>query len=137
MLEIQKVGEYRNQFQIELTERLSSFDTAFNLPMDKPEIASIVDKICNFISDMFDYNKIIQVYLDPSNTPQTRDAILDQIEPIKSIFQKTLKNFERLVDDLLRINEARLYSKILIKTLRTYALYEIRVDQFKERIIYR
>ena len=65
---------------------------------------------------MVDYSRIIQVYLNPSNTPQTRDAILNKIEPLNSIFHKMLKNVERLVDDLLRINEARLYSKFLIKT---------------------
>ena len=110
MLEIQNVGEYINQFKIKLTDKLNNFDTAFNLPMDKPEFASIVDKICNFISDMVDYNRIIQVYLNPSNTPQTLDALMNQIEPMKSIFQKMLKNFERLIDELLTKNEARLYS---------------------------
>ena len=81
MLEIQNVGEYINQFKIKLTDKLNNFDTACNLPMDKPEFASIVDKICNFISDMVDYNRIIQVYLNPSNTPQTRDAIANKLEP--------------------------------------------------------
>jgi hypothetical protein len=136
MLDIQNVGEYMNQFKIKLTDKLNGFDTAFNLPMDKPEFSSIIDKICNFISDMIDYNRIIQVYLNPSNTPQTRDAILNKIEPLKSIFQKMLKHFERLVDDLLTKNEARLYSKFLIKTLRTYALYEILDDQFKTNNLY-
>jgi hypothetical protein len=117
MLDIQNVGEYINQFKIKLTDKLNGFDTAFNLPMDKPEFSSIIDKICNFISDMIDYNRIIQVYLNPSNTPQTRDAIMNKIEPLKSIFQKMLKNFERLVDDLLTKNEARLYSKFLIKII--------------------
>ena len=48
MLEIQNVGEYINQFKIKLTDKLNSFDTAFNLPMDKPEFASIVDKTLQF-----------------------------------------------------------------------------------------
>ena len=87
--------------------------------MDKPEFSSIIDTIRNFISDMIDYNRIIQVDLNPSNTSQTRDAILNKIEPLKSIFEKMLKHFERLVDDLLTKNEARLYGKFLIKTLRT------------------
>ncbi len=30
---------------------------------------------------MIDYNRIIQDYLNPSNTPQTRDAISNKIEP--------------------------------------------------------
>ena len=60
MLKIQNVGEYINQFKIKLTDKLNNFDTAFNLPMDKLEFASIIDKICNFISDIVDYNKIIQ-----------------------------------------------------------------------------
>ena len=68
--------------------------------MDKLEFPSIVDKFCNIISDMVDYNRIIQVYLNPSNTPQTRDAILNKIEPLLTIFQNMLKNFERLVDEL-------------------------------------
>ena len=136
MLDIQNVGEYINQFKVKLTDKLNSFDTAFNLPMDKPEFASIIDKICNFISDMIDYNRIIQVYLNQSNTPQTRDSIANKLEPLKSIFQKMLKNFERLVDDLLRVNMARLYCKFLIKTLRTYALYEILDDQFKANNLY-
>jgi hypothetical protein len=77
MLDIQNVGEYINQFKIKLTDKLNGFDTAFNLPMDKPEVSSIIDKICNFLSDMVDYNRIIQVYLNPSNIPQTRDAIMN------------------------------------------------------------
>ena len=36
MLDIQNVGEYINQFKIKLTDKLNGFDTAFNLPMDKP-----------------------------------------------------------------------------------------------------
>ena len=64
---------------------------------------------------MVDYHRIIQVHLNPSNAPQTRDAIANKLEPLKSIFQEMLKNFERLVDDLLRCSEARLYSTRLIK----------------------
>jgi hypothetical protein len=50
---------------------------------------------------------------------------MNKIEPNGKInIQKMLKNFERLIDELLTKNEARLYSKFLIKSLRTYALYE-------------
>ena len=74
MLDIQNVGEYINQFKIKLTDKLNTFDTILNTntpDMGKPEFASGVDKVCNFLADMIDYNKIIQVYLNMSNTPQT------------------------------------------------------------------
>ena len=60
--------------------------------MDKPEFASILDKICIFICDMLDHNRILQGDSNPLNTPLTRDAILDKVEPLKSRFQKGLRN---------------------------------------------
>ena len=78
----------------------------------------------------------IRVYLHPSNTPQTRDVIFNEIEPLKSICRKIVKNFERLVDDFVRINEARLYRNVSIATLRTYALYEVLDDQFNDNDLY-
>jgi hypothetical protein len=91
MLDIQNVGEYINQFKIKLTDKLNTFDTILNTKtpdMGKPEFASGVDKVCNFLADMIDYNKIIQVYLNMSNTPQTRNEIFNKIEPLKKIFAK-------------------------------------------------
>ena len=108
MLDIQNVGEYINQFKIKLTDKLNTFDTILNIKtpgMGKPEFASGVDKVCNFLADMIDYNKIIQVYLNMSNTPQTRNEIFNKIEPLKKIFDKLLDNFEKLVDKFMDVDD--------------------------------
>ena len=78
MLNVQNVGEYINKFKIKLTYKLDTFDKTLNTKtpdMGKPEFASGVDKVSNFLSDMIDYNEIIQVYLNMSNTPQTLSLI--------------------------------------------------------------
>ena len=80
MLVFQNVGESIDRLKIKLTDELNGFDTAFNPPMDEPEFSSIIDKMCNSLSDMVDYTRITQVYLNPSHTPQTRDAIVNEIE---------------------------------------------------------
>ena len=87
MLDIQNVGEYINSFKIKLTEKLNIFDNVLNTStpdMGKSEFASGVDKLTNYISDMIDYNRIIQVYLNMSNTPQTRNEIFIKIQPLKT-----------------------------------------------------
>ena len=97
MLDIQNVGEYINQFKIKLTDKLNTFDTILNTKtpdMGKPEFASGVDKVSNFLSDMIDYNKIIQVYLNMSNTPQTRNEIFNKIEPLKKYLINYLTNLK-------------------------------------------
>ena len=60
--------------------------------MGKAEFASGVDKLTNYISDMIDYNRIIQVYLNMSNTPQTRNEILTKIQPLKKYLIKCWKS---------------------------------------------
>jgi hypothetical protein len=135
MLDIQNVGEYINQFKIKLTDKLNTFDTILNTKtpdMGKPEFASGVDKVCNFLADMIDYNKIIQVYLNMSNTPQTRNEIFNKIEPLKKIFAKMLDKFEELTDKFMNVDDADMYKRFFIKTLRSEALYDLIDDQFRE-----
>ena len=101
MLDIQNVGEYINQFKIKLTEKLNIFDNVLNTStpdMGKSEFASGVDKLTNYISDMIDYNRIIQVYLNMTNTPQTRIEIFNKIQPLKKMFEKLLDKFEELTE---------------------------------------
>ena len=91
MLDIQNVGEYINQFKVKLTDKLNIFDNVLNTKtpdMGKSEFAANVDKLTNYISDMIDYNRIIQVYLNMSNTPQTRNEIFNKIEPLKNCLIK-------------------------------------------------
>ena len=102
--------------------------------MGKPEFASGVDKVCNFLADMIDYNTIIQVYLNMSNTPQTRNEIFNKIEPLKKIFAKMLDNFEKLIDKFMDVDDVDLYKRFCTKTLRSYALYDLIDDQFREMI---
>jgi hypothetical protein len=64
MLDIKNVGDYINQFKIKLTEKLNMFDTILHTSnLFGPDIAANIDKISNYISDMIDFNKIVQVYL--------------------------------------------------------------------------
>ena len=75
MLDIQNVGEYANQSKIRSIEKVNMLDNVLNTAtpdLGKGEFASGVDKLTNYIADMIDYNRIIQVYLKMSNTPQTR-----------------------------------------------------------------
>ena len=78
MLDIQNVGEYINQFKVRLTEKLNIFDNVLNTKtpdIGKSEFAASVDRLTNYISDMIDYNRIIQVYRIMSDTPQTQNEI--------------------------------------------------------------
>ena len=89
MLDILNVGEYINQFKITFSDKLNIFDNVFNTkPTDrgKPEFASGVDKLTDFLSDMIDYNRVIQVYLNMSNTPQTRIEMFNK----KSTLEETI-----------------------------------------------
>ena len=101
MLDIQNVGEYINQFKIKLLDKLNIFDNVLNTArpdLGKAEFASGVDKLTNYISDMIDYNRIIQVYLNMSNTPQTRIELFNKIEPLKKLFEKLLDKFGDLIE---------------------------------------
>ena len=112
MLDIQNVGEYINQFKIKLTEKINIFDNVLNTKtpdIGKPEFASGVDKLTNFLSDMIDYNRVIQVYLNMSNTPQTRNEIFDKIQPLKKSFDKMLGKFEELTDKFMNVDDGENY----------------------------
>ena len=72
---------------------MNIFDNVLNAAMPdmgKAEFASGVDKLTNYISDMIDYNRIIQVYLNMSNTPQTRIEIFSKVDPLK---KNCLRNY--------------------------------------------
>ena len=64
---------------------------------------------------MIDYNKITQVYLNPANTPQTRSQIFNNIESLKTMFDKILKGFRNLLEKLYIEDEADLYKTFSIK----------------------
>jgi hypothetical protein len=116
MLDINNVGDYINQFKIKLTDKINNFDTILAATdMNKPDISIRVDNLCNFLSDMIDYNKIIQVYLNQANTPQTRSQIFNNIESLKTMFDKILKGFRKLLEKLYIEDEAVLYKKSLSK----------------------
>jgi hypothetical protein len=75
MLDISNVGNFINQFKIKLTDKINTFDTVVNsTDIKNPAISSKIDSLCNFLSDMIDYNSIIQVYLNPSNTPPNQKS---------------------------------------------------------------
>ena len=85
---------------------------------------------------MIDYNKIIQVYLNPANTPQTRSQIFNNLETLKTMFDTILKGFRKLEKFYIE-DEPNLYNKFFVKTLRAYALYEILDEQFKKKQLLR
>ena len=63
MLEISDVGEYINQIRIKLTDKLNILSTVLPATaMNTAEVASNIEKISNHLSDMIDYNKVIQVF---------------------------------------------------------------------------
>ena len=64
---------------------------------------------------MIDYNKIIQVYLNMSNTPQTRNEIFNKIEPLRKIFAKMLDKFEELTDKFMNVDDADMYKRFFMK----------------------
>ena len=99
MLDIKNVGDYINQFKIKLTDKINIFDTILHTStLFGSDMATTIDKISNYISDMIDFNKIIQVYLNPSNTPQTRQEIMSKIILFKPNFEK----LQKLTEDLLK-----------------------------------
>ena len=139
MLDIQNVGEYINQFKVKLTEKMNTFDIILNTntpDMGKAEFASGVDKITNYISDMIDYNRIIQVYLIMTNTPQTRIEIFNKIEPLKKVMGKVLKKFEELTDKFMNVDDADMYKRLFVKTLRAHALYDLIEEQFRNNNLF-
>ena len=81
MLEIHNVGEYINQIKIKLTDKLNRFSTVLpTTSMHTADVASNIDKITNYLSDMIDYKKVIQVYINPANTPQTKSEIFNKLD---------------------------------------------------------
>ena len=121
MLDIQNVGEYINQFKIKLTEKLNIFDNVLNTStpdMGKSEFASGVDKLTNYISDMIDYNRIIQVYLNMTNTPQTRIEIFNKIQPLKKMFEKLLDKFEELTEKFMNVDDADMYKRFFYENIK-------------------
>ena len=139
MLDIQNVGEYINQFKIKITEKLNIFDNVLNTKtpdIGKPEFASGVDKLTNFLSDMIDYNRVIQVYLNMSNTPQTRTEIFNKIQPLKKLFDKMLEKFEELTDKFMNVDDGDIYKRFFVKTLRSEALYDLIDDQFRSNNLF-
>jgi hypothetical protein len=99
--------------------------------MGKAEFASGVDKLTNFLSDMIDYNRVIQVYLNMSNTPQTRIEIFNKIQPLKKLFDKMLEKFEELTDKFMNVDDGDMYRRFFVKTLRSEALYDLIEEQFR------
>jgi hypothetical protein len=104
--------------------------------MGKAEFASGVDKLTNYISDMIDYNRIIQVYLNMTNTPQTRIEIFNKIEPLKKLLDKILKKFEELTDKFMNVDDADMYKRFFVKTLRSEALYDLIEEQFRKNNLF-
>jgi hypothetical protein len=132
MLDIKNVGDYINQVKIKLTEKLNIFDTILHTSnLFGPDIAANIDKISNYISDMIDFNKIIQVYLNPSNTPQTRQEIMNKITQFKPNFEKLQKLTEDLLKKMITEDKAPIFNKFFVKSLRPLALYDLVVNQFK------
>ena len=125
MLDIQNVGEYINKFKIKLTDNLNTFDTILNTKtqdMGKPEFSSGVDKVCNFLADVIDYNKIIQEYLSMSNTPQTRNDIFNKIEPLKKIFAKMLDKIEELTCKFMNVDDADMYKRFFYENIEVRSI---------------
>ena len=92
MLDISNVGNFINQFKIKLTDKINTFSTVVNsTDINKPEIASNIDNLCNFLYEMLYYNKVIQVYLNPFNTPQKRSQIFNNIVTLNPIFDNMKK----------------------------------------------
>ena len=119
MLDISNVGNFINQFKIKLTDKINTFDTILAATdMNKPDISGKIDSLCNYLSDMIDYNKIIQVYLNPTNTPQTRSQIFNNIETLKTMFDKILKGFRKLLEKFYIEDEPNLYQKILCENIK-------------------
>ena len=114
MLEIQNVGEYINQIKINLTDKLNIFSKVLPATsMNTADVASNIDKITNYLSDMIDYNKVIQVYINPANTPQTKSEIFNKLEPLKALHQKLDTNAGKLLDTCLDCNEPAFFQKFL------------------------
>ena len=64
---------------------------------------------------MLDYNEIIQVYLNPANTPQTRSQIFNNIEPLKTMFDKILIGSRTLLEKSYSEDEAELCKTFFVK----------------------
>ena len=122
MLDISNVGNFINQFKIKLTDKINTFDTVVNSAnINKPDISGKIDSLCNFLSDMIDYNKIIQVYLNPANTPQTKSQIFNSIETLKPMIVKMKQGFRKIFEKIYTEDKPELYKKIFLKSLRSYA----------------
>ena len=114
MLDISNVGNFINQFKIKLTDKTSKFDTVVNSAnINKPHISGKIDSLCNFLSDMIDYNKIIPVFLNPSNTPQTRSQIFNSIETLTPMFIEMKQGFRTIFENKYIEDKPDLYKKSL------------------------
>ena len=134
MLEIQNVGEYINRTKIKLIDKLNIFSTILPATsMNTADVASNIDKITNYLSDMIDYNKVIQVYINPANTPQTKSEIFNKLEPLKALYQKLDTDAVKLLDNFLDINDPVVFKTFFVKVLRILALYKIIHKQFVDR----
>ena len=97
-----------------MTDKINTFDTVVNsTDINKLVIASKIDILCKIVSDMLDYNNIIQVYLNPANTPQTRSQIFNNIETLKTMFDKILKGFRKLLEKFYIEDDPNLYKQSL------------------------
>jgi hypothetical protein len=67
-----------------------------------------------------------------SNTPQTRNEIYNKIEPLKKMFDKMLKQFEELTNKFMNVDDADMYKRFFMKTLRSEALYDLIEDEQSE-----
>ena len=79
--------------------------------MNTADVASNIDKITNYLSDMIDYNKVIQVYIHPANTPQTKSEILNKLEPLKALCQKLNADAVKSLDAFLDFNDPDIFDK--------------------------
>ena len=91
--------------------------------MNAADVASNIDKITNCLSDMIVYKKVIQVYLNPANTPQTKSEMFNKLEPLKALYQKLETNAVKLLDTFLDLNDPAVFKKFVVKVLRILALY--------------
>ena len=137
MLDISNVGNVINQFKIKLTDKINTFDTVVNSAnINKPDISGKIDSLCNFLSDMIDYNKIIQVFLNPSNTPQTRSQIFNSIETLKPMIIKMKQGFRKIFEKLYIEDKPDLYKKLsqIIKVVCTIRYFRRAIQE--EQLLY-
>jgi hypothetical protein len=75
--------------------------------------------------------KLYKYILNPSNTPQTRQEIMNKITQFKPNFEKLQKLTEDLLKKMITEDKAPIFNKFFVKSLRPLALYDLVVNQFK------